>query len=93
MSRLTKVCRDLWTTNKGFYLTPPRWLFAREKETEGDDALQRLIDADENDERFLLAKQDIMISIQLEREQTKRLTFKVLFTGDGSPTKNVRRIW
>jgi len=26
-------------------------------------------------------------------EQTKRLTLKVLFTGDGSPTKNVRRIW
>ena len=34
-----------------------------------------------------------MISIQLEREQTQRLTLKVLFTGDGSPTKNVRRIW
>lgn len=34
-----------------------------------------------------------MVSIQLEREQTQRLTLKVLFTGDGSPTKNVRRIW
>jgi hypothetical protein len=34
-----------------------------------------------------------MTAIKLEREQTKRLTLKVLFIGDGSPTKNVRRIW
>lgn len=33
-----------------------------------------------------------MTAIKLEREQTKRLTLKVLFTGDGSPTKNVTRI-
>jgi hypothetical protein len=34
-----------------------------------------------------------MTAIKLECEQTKRLTLKVLFTGDGSPTKNVTRIW
>ena len=70
-----------------------RWLLARGREVEGDEALKRLIDADEKNETFLQVKDDIMTSIKLEREQTKRLTLKVLFTGDGSPTKNVPRIW
>ena len=70
-----------------------RWLLATGREAEGDDAIKRLIDTDENDERFIRVKEDIMTSIRLERERTKSLTLKVLFTGDGSPTKNVRRIW
>ncbi|RDW85361.1 hypothetical protein BP5796_03686 [Coleophoma crateriformis] len=71
----------------------PRWLLACGREAEADDALKRLIDADETDEQFVRVKDDIMTSIKLEREQTKQLTFRVLFTGDGSPTKNVPRIW
>jgi hypothetical protein len=49
------------------------------------DALQRLMDVDEKNERFVQAKEDIMTAIRLEQEQT----LKVLFSGDGSPTKNV----
>ncbi len=74
-------------------LTGFRWLLARGREAEGDDALKRLLDVGETDEQFIQIKEDILTSIELERQQTKRLTFLVLFTGDGSPTKNVRRIW
>jgi hypothetical protein len=70
-----------------------RWLFTRGKEAEGTEALKRLLGAEEDDERLLAIRQDIHHSIELEREQTKKLSIKVLFTGDGSPTKNVRRIW
>jgi hypothetical protein len=68
-------------------------LFARGREEKGDEAVRRLIDSDGTDQTFIQVKEDIMTSIKLEREQTKRLTIGVLFTGDGSPTKNVRRIW
>jgi hypothetical protein len=71
----------------------PRWLLARGREAEGDEVIKRLIDTDETDPLFIQIKEGIMTSIRLEREQTKRLTLKVLFSGDGSPTKNVRRIW
>lgn len=68
-------------------------MLARGREAEGDDVIKRFIDADENNAHFIQIKDDIMTAIKLEREQTKRLTLKVLFTGDGSPTKNVTRIW
>ncbi|KAL1849170.1 hypothetical protein VTK73DRAFT_9929 [Phialemonium thermophilum] len=71
----------------------PRWLLARGREAECDDAIKRLLDCDETDERFVQVKQSIEETIRLEREQEKRLTLKVMFTGDGSPTKNVQRIW
>ncbi|KAH8652255.1 general substrate transporter [Xylariales sp. PMI_506] len=71
----------------------PRWLLARGRESESDDAIKRLIDCNETDERFIKVKGDIMTSIKLEREQTKHLSWKALFTGDGSPTKNIQRIW
>ncbi|CZR68664.1 uncharacterized protein PAC_18563 [Phialocephala subalpina] len=71
----------------------PRWLLASGREGEADNAIKRPIDCDETDGRFIQVKGDILTSIALEREQTKRLTLKVLFTGDGSPTKNLRRIW
>lgn len=70
-----------------------RWLYARGREAEANDTLTRLIDCDESNERFIHSKEEILTSINLEREQTKKLTLKILFSGDGSPTKNVRRIW
>jgi hypothetical protein len=70
-----------------------RWCFARGDEAKGTEALKRLLDADEHDERLLAIKQDIYQSIQLEREQTEKLSLKIMFKGDGSPTKNVRRMW
>ena len=70
-----------------------RWQFARGKEAEGTEALKRLLDAEEHDDRLLATRQEIHHSIELEREQTKKISLRVLFTGDGSPTKNVRRIW
>lgn len=51
------------------------------------------MDCTDQDERFLSVKDSLETSIRLEREGTKRLTLKILFTGDGSRTKNVRRIW
>jgi MFS family permease len=71
----------------------PRWLLARGKQAEGESAIKRLLDVDEHDEKFIVARESILSSIELERTQTKSLSLKVLFTGDGSPTKNVRRIW
>ncbi|KAK5121190.1 hypothetical protein LTR85_005674 [Meristemomyces frigidus] len=71
----------------------PRWLYGRGREADGDLALQRLMDCDETNEQFMMSKAAIMESIALEREQTKPLAPMTLFTGDGSPTKNVRRIW
>src|ERR1700709_1255262 len=70
-----------------------RWLYGRGRESDGDNALQRLMDCDEMNEQFKVSKGAIMDSIALEREQTKTLAPVTLFTGDGSPTKNVRRIW
>lgn len=70
-----------------------RWLFARNREAEGTEALKRLLGAEEHDEGLLAARQEIHHSIELEREQTRKIDTKVLFTGDGSPTRNVRRIW
>jgi hypothetical protein len=92
MSRLPKVCLAL-SPPVYFAYAEFRWLLARGKQAEGEDAIKRLLDVDEQDERFLVARENIMTSIELERTQTKPLSFKVLFTGDGSPTKNVRRIW
>ena len=70
-----------------------RWLLARGREADGDDAIERLLGCDASDERFVQVKENIVTSVKLEREQKKTLTLKTLFTGDGSPTGNVRRIW
>jgi MFS family permease len=51
------------------------------------------MDRDETNAEFQQVKQEIQTSIALERDQTRRLTLTTLFTGDGSPTKNVHRIW
>jgi len=60
---------------------------------EANSAISKLIDSSQTDDHFIQVKEKIQTSIQLEREQTKKLTLKVLFSGDGSPTNNVRRIW
>lgn len=70
-----------------------RWCFASGDEAKGTEALKKLLDADEHDERLLTIRQNIYQSIELEREQTEKLSLKIMFKGDGSPTHNVRRMW
>lgn len=70
-----------------------RWLYGRGRESDGDEALKKFMDCDEMDERFMAEKTTIKEAIDLEHEQTKPWSLTTLFTGDGSPTNNVQRIW
>ncbi|CAK7208036.1 hypothetical protein SEUCBS139899_010870 [Sporothrix eucalyptigena] len=79
------------------YLLPdtPRWYYAVNRIEEGDAALVRLVDAPLDDEKVQAIKQEILLSIQSEREANASLHWKLFLTlgvVDHSPLKIVRRL-
>ncbi|KAF2816325.1 sugar transporter-like protein [Mytilinidion resinicola] len=69
----------------------PRYLYARDRDADGDAVLERLYEKSISDSEVALAKQDILASLELERTTTAGLRIKDFFY-DTSDIQAARRI-